>query len=88
MVLARREPLKTTLHLSKPLLEIQSSSLTQPSGGDSLDNEGHITTAHIPGNEEEFETAVAAAEPWHAGNELALGCIYSGSKNHPNVWPF
>src|SRR5258707_10832340 len=42
-----------------------------------LDDEGHITTAHVPGNEEEFEMAMAAAKPWHAGNELALGHIYN-----------
>src|SRR5258708_26500440 len=42
-----------------------------------LDDNGHLTTAHVWGNEEEYGMAVTAAEPWHTGNELALGRIYN-----------
>jgi hypothetical protein len=42
-----------------------------------VDDDGHLTTAHVRGNEEEHRVAVATAEPWHAGNELALGRIYT-----------
>jgi hypothetical protein len=42
-----------------------------------LDNDSQVTTIHVWENKEEYRAVMAAAEPWHTGNELALGHIYN-----------
>ena len=54
----------------------------------SLNDNGHITMAHIQGNEEEYEVAVTATEPWHTRMNwpLAESTTPSQSKASTYYW--
>ncbi|KAF8502337.1 hypothetical protein F5888DRAFT_1800824 [Russula emetica] len=41
-----------------------------------------LATVHIPGNADEHQQAVAAAQPWLTGNNITLSCIVAALPGH------
>ena len=47
-----------------------------------IDDSGHMSTIHIPGNEDEHDQALKDAGPWMAGNNTALAKIVAAVPVH------
>jgi hypothetical protein len=47
-----------------------------------VDDDGVLTTVHVPGNLAEYEQAIKDSEPWMTGNNTALARIVSAVPSH------